>query len=43
MVVLGTISALVNEAIDLVAAWLLIAGAVRLRRVRQDQGVRGRS
>ena len=33
LVVLGTISAFVNEAIDLVAAGLLIAGAVRLGRV----------
>jgi len=43
LVVLGTISAIVNEVIDLAAALLLIAGAVRLRRVHQDQGVRGRS
>jgi uncharacterized BrkB/YihY/UPF0761 family membrane protein len=42
LVVPGTIFALVNEAIDLVAAGLLIVGAVRLLRVRQDQGVRGR-
>jgi len=41
--VLGTIFALVNEAIDLVAAGILIAGAVRLRRVGQDHGVRGRA
>jgi len=40
--VLGTIFALVNEAIDLVAAGFLIAGAVRLRRAGQDHGVRGR-
>ncbi len=43
LIMFTTISGLVNEAVDLVAAWLLIAGAVRLRRVRQDQGVRGRS
>ena len=43
LIMFTTISGLVNQAIDLVAAWLLIAGAVRLRRLRQDQGVRGRS
>ena len=42
LVVPGTIFALVNEAIDLVAAGFLIAGAVRLRRAGQDHGVRGR-
>jgi hypothetical protein len=43
LIMFTTISVLVNGAIDLAAAGLLIAGAVRLRRVRQDQGVRGRS
>jgi len=43
LIMFTTISTLANQAIDLVAAGLLIAGAVRLRRLRQDQGVRGRS
>jgi len=43
LIMFNTISGLVNQAIDLVSAGLLIAGAARLRRVAQDQGVRGRA